>query len=108
MNGTGRGTAANQDRQTTEDSHRVHIGRTPALEGFGKPMSGSIPTTVRSYKSSVTSRIKGLRNRPDHPVWQRNYYEHVVLDDTDRQSIETYIINNPLLWDQDQNNPHRI
>jgi putative transposase len=40
-------------------------------EGFGKPVKGSIPTIIRSYKASVTNRIQKEFNAA--AIWQRNY-----------------------------------
>jgi putative transposase len=52
--------------------------RAPTDERFGKPVAGSLPTIVRSFKSAVTKRINETRDIPYLPVWQRNYYEHVI------------------------------
>jgi REP element-mobilizing transposase RayT len=53
----------------------------------------------------VTKRINVLRDNPGCPVWQRNYYEHVIRNETDLANIRQYIANNPLKWDLDENNP---
>lgn len=45
---------------------------------------------------------------PGRPVWQRNYYEHIIRDDEDFNRIREYIINNPLQWAEDENNPVNI
>jgi hypothetical protein len=37
--------------------------------------------------------------------WQRNYYEHVIRNETDLQNKTDYIEANPLLWDEDDENP---
>ena len=50
-------------------------------EQFAKPVSGSLPTLIRSFKSAVTKSINTFRNTPGTPVWQRNYYEHIIRDD---------------------------
>lgn len=75
------------------------------VEQFGRPVSGSVPTIVRSYKSSVSLRINRLRDHPAHPIWQRNYYEHVIRDDVDLEQISTYIEYNPERWKEDRLNP---
>jgi hypothetical protein len=46
--------------------------RAPTVEQFGRPVSGSIPTVLRSFKSAVTKRINALRGSHGMPVWQRN------------------------------------
>ncbi|HLB63703.1 MAG TPA: hypothetical protein VJJ46_02575 [Anaerolineales bacterium] len=42
------------------------------------------------------------------PLWQRNYYEHVVRDDQDLRRLHEYITNNPLRWALDEENPSRM
>jgi putative transposase len=77
-------------------------------EQFAKPVSGSLPTIIRSFKSSVTKQINRMRNTPVTPVWQRNYYEHVISDEKELQSIREYIMNNPMQWELDDENPIKL
>ena len=58
----------------------------------------SIGAFVAGFKSAVTKRINGTRNTPGVPVWQRNYYEHVIRDDADMSKIHDYIKANPTRW----------
>ena len=37
--------------------------------------------------------------------WQRNYYEHIIRNEKDLQNKTDYINANPLLWDEDVENP---
>ena len=32
------------------------------------------------------------------PVWQRNYYEHIILSDDEYDRIDAYINSNPANW----------
>ncbi len=82
--------------------------RAPTREQFGKPVPGSIPTIMRSFKSAATKRINELRNTPGVPVWQRNYYEHVIRNEDDLARIREYIASNPLQWALDRENPANI
>jgi len=54
---------------------------------------------IRSFKSAVTKRINAMRDTHGTPVWQRNYYEHVIRNKRALQRIREYIANNPLRWD---------
>ena len=74
-------------------------------ERFGKPVPGSIPTIVRSFKSAVTRRINQLRDTQGTPVWQRNYFEHIVRNEHTLNAIRQYILNNPHRWPLDRYNP---
>jgi len=55
--------------------------RAPTVERFGKPVSNSIPTIVRMFKSATTKKINEIRELPYTPVWQKNYYEHIIRDE---------------------------
>jgi len=83
------------------DKCRGTACRAPTHENFGKPVAGSIPTIIRSYKSVVTKQINILRQTPGFPVWQRNYYEHIIRNDVELYKIRQYIHNNPIKWEDD-------
>lgn len=61
---------------------------------------------IRSFKTSSARRINQLRNSKGIPVWQRNYYEHIIRNEESMDKIREYIINNPLSWQQDQLHPN--
>jgi len=65
----------------------------------------SLPSLIAGYKSSTTKRINTLRNAAGTPVWQRNYYEHIIRSDNSLQYIQQYIQNNPATWQDDRLNP---
>jgi putative transposase len=79
-----------------------HAEPLPKHEQFGKPTIGSIPTILRSFKSAITKRINILRGTPGIPVWQRNYYEHVIRNEKSLNEIADYITNNPARWETDE------
>ena len=68
--------------------------------------SGSLGALVRSFKSATAKRINRLRGTPGAPLWQRNYWEHVVRDEEDlNHRIRQYIRENPAKWTEDPLNP---
>jgi REP element-mobilizing transposase RayT len=81
---------------------RGTIYRAPTTEQFGKPIGGSIPTIIRTYKAAVTRRIGREFNATG--IWQRNYYEHVIRDPEEWNRIHRYIESNPSLWAEDDEN----
>ena len=83
-------------------ARRAPTNVTQTIEKFGKPVSNSIPTIVRAYKSAATKRINEKRGTPGFPVWQRNYYEHIIRDENDYNRIFEYIQNNPACWEEDK------
>lgn len=85
-----------------DDRGRGTAQRDPTVEQFGKPVAGSIPTIVRAFKSAVTRQINQVHQTPGAPVWQRNYYEHIICDERAYQTIAAYILDNPRQWEGDQ------
>lgn len=79
---------------------------TPTAESFGKPVPGSLPTIIRSFKSAATHLINRHRGTPGAPVWQGNYYEHVIRDERGLARIREYMAANPARWALDGENPH--
>jgi len=65
--------------------------------------SGTIGSIVRGFKIGATKWFRQLGTI--HEVWQRNYWEHVIRDETERDRFREYIRNNPARWEQDKLNP---
>jgi len=66
---------------------------------------GSLGAIVGNFKAVTTRRINRIRHTPGMDVWQRNYYERIVRNEQALQRIREYIVNNPLRWNLDIENP---
>src|SRR5262245_61914783 len=85
--------------------------------GFPRPMSpilnpgGENPPlrtlgdVIRWFKYESTKRINELRDMAGRRIWQRNYYEHVILSDKSYWRIREYIADNPKNWVKDKLHP---
>jgi REP element-mobilizing transposase RayT len=69
------------------------------------PKPESLGAIVGQFKSRVTSRLWKLPSLRESPIWQRNYYEHVIRNEVDLKNKTDYIEANPSLWDDDDENP---
>jgi REP element-mobilizing transposase RayT len=83
----------------------VSVGADPDMVGAGsepaptKPAPTTkpngkhhgLPEIVRQLKTFSAKRINAIRNTPGTPVWQRNYYEHIIRDAQDYERIQWYI-----------------
>jgi len=49
-----------------------------------------------------------MGDKPRFIVWQRNYYEHVVRNEEEMNRIRQYIMDNPLKWELDRENPEAL
>ena len=38
-------------------------------------------------------------------LWQRNYYERIIRNEGEAARIREYIENNPITWEDDEENP---
>jgi REP element-mobilizing transposase RayT len=72
-----------------------------------RPYRHGLPEIVRAFKSFSARRINGIRHTPGIPVWQRNYYEHIVRNEPELNRIRQYIDDNPWQWANDHENPDR-
>ncbi len=65
------------------------------------------------FKTMTTnSYIRGVREQRWQPfsgrLWQRNYYEHVIRDEDDLTRIRQYVLENPMRWTDDAENPDKV
>jgi len=61
-----------------------------------------IPMVVGWYKMNVSKQINLIRNSPGVHIWQRNYYEHIIRDQTSFEIISEYIRYNSQKWNRDR------
>jgi hypothetical protein len=55
----------------------------------------TLPIVVGYFKMNTAKSINLFRHTPGQPVWQRNFYEHIIRNEQDMQMISEYIIANP-------------
>jgi len=58
----------------------------------------SIGRLIGAFKTVSTKNINQLRSNVGTPVWQRNYYERIIRNESELDSIREYIQNNPAQW----------
>ncbi|SMN17165.1 hypothetical protein CRYPD_15 [uncultured Candidatus Thioglobus sp.] len=59
---------------------------------------------MRGFKTFSSKRI----NEEDALVkfrWQKSFYDRVIRDQKELDNIRFYIVDNPLKWHLDKNNP---
>jgi putative transposase len=67
----------------------------------------SLSDVVRAFKSISAIQVNRQLGRSKKPLWQRNYYEHIIRDEESLNRIREYIHYNPLKWSLDRENPER-
>ena len=86
-------------------SSSVGAGFQPAHACPETKKQHGLPEIIRGFKTFPSRGINQLLGTPGQPVWQRTYYEHVVRNEFDLDAIRRYIVENPLKWEDDPENP---
>ncbi len=81
---------------------------------MGSPLrKPSLEKIIQWFKTMTTNEfIRNVKpNKLDQfnrKLWQHNYYEHIILNETDLNNIRQYIMDNPSNWEEDENNPRLL
>jgi putative transposase len=76
-------------------------------EKFQKPIRGSIPTIVRTFKAAVSRNARKKLSIGGDRIWQSNYFERVLRDGEEYAKASRYILENPARWEWDRENLER-
>ena len=95
---------------------RSDIGtRKNATTGVASTSDGRtrLGDVVGAFKSLTTLEYtRGVRDKNWPPfqgrLWQRNFYEHIVRTDVSLQQYRKYIVDNPVQWPFDRENPMAV
>jgi len=92
----------------------VGAGPCACPDTIGQPQgvapTRGLPDVVHHFKTMTIKRYSdGVQQWQWPPykekLWQRNYYEHIIRDDKQLNHAREYILNNPLQWALDEDNP---
>ncbi len=78
----------------------VLLGRSEAAAA-ARPLGA----VIRGFKAATTRAAAAAGHSLQHPLWQRNYYEHIIRDEESLEAIRAYIADNPAKWAQYRQNP---
>ncbi|MBR5983702.1 MAG: transposase [Bacteroidales bacterium] len=74
----------------------------------------SISSFVACFKSSTIRRIDDYidannlninKFNKDNKLWQPNYHDHIIRNETEYRDISKYIIENPKKWEESEQTP---
>ena len=95
-------------RADSRDAGQGAMNRAPTSDRIqqAKERVAKLGEIVRAYKAS-SARV--IRAKADGTfAWQRNYFEHVILNEESLNRIRKYIQDNPPRWDVDRENPSAV
>lgn len=78
---------------------------TSPLPALRRPSLGRV---VAYFKYQSAKQLNALSGIPGTRIWQRNYYEHVIRDEESLHRIRQYILDNPMRWVFDRENPGAV
>jgi REP element-mobilizing transposase RayT len=70
------------------------------------PQRSSLGAIVGAFKSLAAREVNAAVKRTGS-LWQRYYYERIVRNEAELGAIRQYILDNPLRWALDAENPER-
>ncbi|MFH0815134.1 MAG: transposase [Candidatus Falkowbacteria bacterium] len=75
--------------------------------GQNLPLPQSLSAVIGSFKSAVSKIIN--RTHPKIPFqWQTRFYDRIIRNRESMYKISQYILNNPIKWELDRNNPKNV
>ena len=86
------------------DNNDYLVGNRHACSSNEKRRYQKIPVIIGLFKSSVTRKINQVQNNCLFQ-WQKSYYDHIIRNENSLNDIRNYIMNNPLNWNTDKENP---
>ena len=55
----------------------------------------TVSRIIKQFKSEVTKKA-------GFSLWQKGFYDHIIRNDADYESVWIYIDENPLKWENDE------
>lgn len=90
-----------------------HIHAIVVISGTAqRPSPTSLSDIIKVLKTYTTwLYIKNVDQKKWLPfekrLWQRGYYEHIFRNENSLENIQKYIMENPLKWEFDKENPKK-
>jgi len=84
--------------------HELALHDCPAPKGRAQRRQMLLPKVIGYFKMNTAKAINQVRNTPGTPVWQTDYYEHIVRNERELFAIREYIEGNPSQWAEDHEN----
>ena len=86
------------------DTRRGGSRTAPTMPSKRKPLG----RLVGAFKTVMTKQFNRAHGTKGRPIWQRNYYEHIIRDGNELARIRKYILDNPAQWAFDRENPMAV
>jgi len=93
-----------------EDQYIVMPNHLHSIVLIVKDNADTLGNYIGRFKSYTTHLYNSQfqhDDKLDKLLWQRNYYDHIIINEVSLLKIRDYIANNPARWFLDKENPNR-
>lgn len=88
------------------ETSRRGVSDTQTIKGeTGQRPVSTLGSIIGQFKSVCTKRVWAANH---DFAWQTRFYDHVIRDENSLNEIREYILNNPIKWELDRNNPENL
>lgn len=86
-----------------------YVGADPCV----RPDKSSLSDIIKWFKTMTTNEyIRNVKDKNWIPfnkqLWQRSFYDRIIRNEKELENIRAYIMNNPIRWEWEKNNPENI
>ena len=98
----------NKDNDILKDEAvpRLYKGNYPKMSEIS-PKSKSLSVIIGSFKSICTKTFRQKYNS-QNSIWQERFYDRIIRTPEELNRIRKYIIDNPIKWEYEKNNPENL
>ena len=96
--------ASQKQQQKTPYQETQNIASLQEYKNSFGPQSNNLSSIIRGYKSAV-KKFATLNNIDFG--WQERFYDRIIRDEKELNTIRRYIVANPDNWAYDENNLHK-
>lgn len=93
--------------EMSPSSRNKGLGNASPLRPRGTE-SGSLGSIIQNFKSVSTRMVNRIFYESGNKIWQRNYFERIIRNESELNAVRQYIRDNPLNWEKDQVNPINV
>ncbi len=68
----------------------------------------SLSEIIRGFKTWSAKWVNEDLGKTGTPIWQRSFYDRIIRDQEELLRIQEYTLNNPIKWEEDEENPFSI
>ena len=92
----------NHSRRDVVSTPIITVPQGDETSPLQRPTLGQV---VAYFKYQSTKQINTILDSTGTPIWQRNFYEHIIRNEDEHERIHLYIESNPVNWMDDEENP---